>query len=139
MESQTVTHPTIILATPASRQLAASWCMKAPDGAVATFRESRRSIPQNARLHAMLTDVASQATYHGVKMSVDDWKRVFAAALKRELRTVPSLDGSSIVILAPRTSTMTKPELGDLMALVEAWGAENGVEFSEPKAEANAA
>jgi len=128
--SEPLAKHTVVLRTPANRMYAAKLIGQAEDDSVVTFEGPLRTLEQNRRLHSMLTDIATQKDYHGVKMRVDDWRRVFAAALKQELRTVPSLDGTSIVILSPRTSKMTKAELSDLMELVLAWGLENGVTFT---------
>jgi hypothetical protein len=40
------------------------------------------------------------------------------------------------VVMGVSTSRMSKRELGDLMTLIEAFGAERGVEWSEPAMEA---
>lgn len=130
--SEPLAKHTVVLSSPSQRMYAAKLVGLAEDGSVVTFEGPLRTLDQNKRLHALLTDIARQKTYHGVRMGVDDWRRVFAAALKQELRTVPSLDGTSIVILAPRTSKMTKAQLSDLMELVMAWGNENGVVWTEP-------
>ena len=130
--SEPLAKHTVILSSPSQRTYAAKLIMQAEDDSVVTFEGPIRTLDQNKRLHALLTDIARQKTYHGVHMRVDDWRRLFAAALKQELRTVPSLDGTSIVILSPRTSKMTKAQLNDLMELVAAWGNENGVVWTEP-------
>jgi hypothetical protein len=49
------------------------------------FKAPKRSLPQNDRMWAMLTDVATQLPWHGIKLSPDDWKLIFLDALKREL------------------------------------------------------
>jgi hypothetical protein len=87
---------------------------------------------QNARLWAMLGDVASQVTWHGLKLTSEDWKDIFTASLRRELRTVPNLEGTGFVVLGMRTSDMTVAEFADLMTVVEAFGAQHGVTFHEP-------
>lgn len=123
-------HPTIILRTMADRLKAGEWAMNAPAGTVMELRETKRSLPQNARLHAMITTIASEVEWHGQKLSVADWKLLFMDALNRELRVVPNLDGTGFVQLGRRTSRTTVAECGDLMTLVEAFAAKRGVDLA---------
>jgi len=76
----------------------------------------------------MLTDISKQVDWYGRKLSPDDWKHVFSAALKKQ-DVVPGLDGG-FVVLGLSTSKMTKAEMCDLQTLMEAFGAEKGVRFS---------
>ena len=95
---------------------------------VLEIKPSTRSLEQNARLWAMLTDISKQVDWYGRKLSPDDWKHVFSAALKKQ-DVVPGLDGG-FVVLGLSTSKMTKAEMCDLQTLMEAFGAEKGVRFS---------
>ncbi len=97
------------------------------------FKTSKRSIPQNDRLHAMLGEVAVQVPWHGLKLSVDDWKLLMLNSLKRELRLVPNLDGTGFVDLGRQTSKLTKEECSDLIELVFRFGAEHGVVFQDDR------
>lgn len=100
---------------------------------VMEVREQTRSAEQNDRLHAMLTDVSQQVEWNGSKRDVEAWKDIFTAALRsanHNLDVVPGLYGG-FVLLGMHTSSMTVAELGDLMTLIEAWGAENGVVFRD--------
>ena len=90
-----------------------------------------RSAQQNSRMWAMLGDVSHQVVWHGQKLASEDWKHVFSAALQKQ-RVVPGLDGGWVV-LGYHTSRMTVAEMGDLMTLMEAFGAEQGVRFSAPE------
>ena len=122
-------RPPIHLRTPTLRQFAASYILEAaPDDCVVTFKEPTRSLEQNARLWAMLTDVAEQVNWYGKKLTADDWKTVFTASL-RQTRVVPTIDGAGFVPLGMSTSKMSKAELGALMDLIDAFGAERGVSF----------
>ena len=120
---------TLILNTPATREMAAKWCLHAPPGTRLELKEPKRSLPQNDRFWAMLTDVSRQVTHHGVKLSPDDWKLVFLDALGRELRMVPNLDGTGFVNLGRSSSDLSKAEMTDLIELIFAYGAKHGVEF----------
>lgn len=113
------------------RSRAASWVARAPVGTRIEFRASQRSIPQNDRLWASLTDIATQVEWHGQRLTPDDWKDMFTASL-RKARVVPGIDPGSFVLLGLHTSKMTKEELSNLLELIYAFGAEHGVVFHEP-------
>lgn len=95
------------------------------------LKPETRSTAQNARMWAMLEDVARQVTWHGRKLSKEDWKHIFSASLKKQ-DAVPGIDGG-FVVLGQSTSKMTVREMGDLMTLMEAFGAEQGVRFTAPE------
>jgi hypothetical protein len=84
----------------------------------------------------MLTDVAEQLPWHGMKLKSDDWKLVFLDALKREVRLVPNIDGTGFVNLGRSSSDLTKEEMGDLMTLIEEFGARHGVVFLDDREQA---
>lgn len=121
----------LILDSQIARQRAASWCMKLPHGTRAEFKESKRSLPQNDRFWAMLTDVARQVPWHGLVLKPDDWKLIFLDALKREVRAVPNLDGTGFVNIGRSSSDLSKSEMGDLMIVIEEFGARHGVVFHD--------
>lgn len=117
---------TLILRSAADRSKAADWAWRAQDGTRVEFKSSARTLPQNARMWAMLTRIAEAVVWHGQKLSADDWKDVFTAALRRA-RVVPGLDHGSFVPIGMRTSDMTKDEMAELMELMSAFAAERGV------------
>lgn len=123
----------LILHRQSDRDRAASWVRQAPWGTRITFQEARRTTDQNARMWAMLTEVARQVKWHGQRLSADDWKIVFLSALKQELRIVPNLDGTGFVQLGRSSSDLSVAEMGDLMDLIAAFGAREGVTFAEPE------
>lgn len=122
----------LIINSDADRRKAATWISKAPWGTRLEFKASKRSLPQNDRMWAMLTDVAGQLAYHGVKLPVEDWKLVFLDALKREIRMVPNIDGTGFVNLGRSSSDLTKEEMTALIEIIFAYGAKHGVVFHEP-------
>lgn len=121
----------LILRGPSDREKAASWAMKAPYGTRLEFKQAKRTLPQNDRMWAMLTDVAAQAPYHGLKLAPDDWKLIFLDALKREVRMVPNLDGNGFVSLGRSSSDLSKGEMSDLIELIFAFGAKHDVKFKD--------
>lgn len=95
----------------------------------------KRSIEQNARLWALLTDVAQQVEWpvdgHMQRLSPEEWKDVFSAGLRKGQRVAQGIEGG-FVMLGARTSRMTVAEMVDLQTLIEAFGAERGVQWSDP-------
>lgn len=124
---------TVILTTAAERAKAALWLSKAPWLTRITFKTSKRTLPQNSRMWAMLTDVATQVTWHGIRLMPEDWKLLFLDALKREMRMIPNLDGNGFVALGRSSSNLTIEEMTDMIELIFKFGAEHGVTFHEPK------
>lgn len=49
------------------------------DKAVVEVREKTRTDEQNAKLHAMLGDIAKQKTFNGQKLSIEQWKMIFVS------------------------------------------------------------
>lgn len=91
------------------------------------LRPEKRSDAQNRRLWSMLADISEQVDWHGCRLTSEEWKDVFSAALKRT-KVVPGLDGG-FVVCGQSTSRMTKAEMCELQTLMEAFGAERGVQF----------
>ncbi len=98
---------------------------------VVEIKPETRTLAQNARLWAMLTDVAKQVDWYGRKLSEEEWKHVFTASLAKQ-DVVPGIDGG-FVVLGKSTSKMTKPEMSELQDLIEAFGAQQGVRFTAPE------
>lgn len=126
-----MTRAVLVLSSPDVRQRAAHWASKVPDGTRVEFKAPKRSLEQNAKLWAMLTDVASQVKWHGLRLSADDWKLIFLDALKRELRMVPNLEGNGFVSLGRSSSDLSKQEMTDLIDLISAFGVNHGVVFHD--------
>ena len=106
--------------------------MGLPGGTVSLYiGRPRRTLDQNAKLWPMLTDVSRQVIWYDVKLTPEEWKDVFTAALKKQ-RAIPGIDGG-FVVLGAHTSTMNKKDLADLIELMYAFGAERNVIWTEPK------
>ena len=127
----------LVLSSPDIRQKAMIWLSKAPIGTRVEFKGPKRTLPQNDRMWAMLTDVAEQLLWHGKPLSTDDWKLMFLDALHRarneELRIVPNIDNSGFVNLSTSSSDLDKQEMSDLMEIITAFGSSHGVVFSGPR------
>ena len=96
---------------------------------VLEVKPETRSLAQNSRLWAMLTDISRQVDWYGNKLTPEEWKDVFSAALKKQ-KVIPGLDGG-FVVCGQRTSRMTRAEMSELQELMAAFGAERGVVFHD--------
>ncbi|HEY6018524.1 MAG TPA: recombination protein NinB [Candidatus Paceibacterota bacterium] len=114
-----------------ARRLAAAQCQIAPEGWIVTIQEPTRTLDQNAKLWPMLEDISDQVNWYGQKLTDEEWKDVFSAALKKQ-KVVPGLDGG-FVVCGQRTSKMGKREFSDLIELMYAFGAEHGVRWTEER------
>ena len=121
-----------ILAHDTARKLAVAQVMMAPDGYHVMIKPPTRTLEQNARLWAMLGDIAEQVEWHGRELSSDEWKIVFSAALKKQ-DVIPGIDGGFVAI-GQSTSRMSKRELSDLMELISAFGVDHNVVFHDEDA-----
>lgn len=94
------------------------------------IQKNRRTTGQNALMWALLRDISDQVEWHGEKLTRKDWKWVFTAAVRRQ-RMVPGIDGG-MVFLGEPTSGMSRAEMADLIEMIYAFGAEHGVEWTDP-------
>ena len=104
---------------------------RAPLGKVVIVQDPTRTLEQNALMWAMLADISAQVDWYGQKLTSEEWKDVFSAALKRQ-KVVPGLDGG-FVVCGQRTSKMTKGEMSDLVELMSAFCAERCVKLTAPE------
>lgn len=129
-----MTRALISVANEADRTRAARWASQAPAGTRIEFKAPKRSLPQNDRLWAMLTDVATQKEHAGRKYAPDQWKVLFMHACGREVQFIPSLDNATFIPWGQSSSDLSKAEMTELIEFIFAWGAEHGVTFQEPHA-----
>lgn len=119
-----------VLSHDIARNNAVIACRNAPAGYVVEIKEKTRSLEQNSMLWALLTDVSRQVDWYGRKLSPENWKNVFSAALKKQ-DVVPNIDGDGFVVLGQSTSKMGKKEFGDMIELIQSFGAQRGVVWSD--------
>lgn len=96
--------------------------------------KSTRSLEQNAKLHAMLGDIARQRQWGGQWLDIEDWKRLFVSAWcranKESVRLMPALDGHGMDVIYRRTSKLSVTEMIDLIEFVTWWAVENDVRLA---------
>lgn len=129
--------------TPATRRMCIDMVAQAPEGWIFTPpKEPKRTDDQNARLHAMLGDIAKQVEFFGQKRDLETVKRLLVDAFARVKAdegeaipghgyTLPSLDGRGVVQLGVQTRSLGKRVTSELIEYLFAWGGENNVRWSE--------
>ncbi len=120
---------TLILDSRYRRDQAHKLIDAAPVNAVLTIAPPKRTIPQNSRFWAMLSDV-SRAKPEGRTHTPETWRDLFMHAMGHSVRFEMGLNGEPFPA-GFRSSKLTVAQMGDLMEFIAAWGAERGVTFSD--------
>ena len=124
-----------VLSHSQARRNAALTCAQAPEGYVVSIAPPKRSSIQNARMWAMLGDIAAQVPWkvNGQEefLDAEDWKNILTASLREEQRTAEGYRGG-MVMLGRRTSRMTSRQMSQLIELMFALGAEHDVVWTDP-------
>ncbi len=102
----------------------------APPGSVVNVKPPRRSLDQNSKLWAMLSDI-SRAKPEGRELTPDVWKSLFLHALDHAQRFEMALDGKGMVPVGFRSSRLDKAQMSDLIELIHEYCARHGVALSE--------
>lgn len=124
-----MTGQTIILGSRYERQKAHELIDAAPVNAVCNIKEPTRSLPQNDRLWAMLSDV-SRAKPQGRRHTPDMWKALFMKACGHHVQFLEGLDGEPFPV-GFRSSRLSVRQMTELMDFIDAWGTEQGVQWSD--------
>lgn len=115
---------------------AAGELLKSNNSIFVEVRSINRSDEQNAKLHAMLGDIAKQKTFNGKNLSIEQWKMVFVSghriATGGESEMAIGLEGE-VINLRESTAKMSIKRLSSLIEYITAWAAENGVKFKDWK------
>lgn len=96
----------------------------------------QRSTEQNARLHALLSDIAEQKQWAGKTLDTESWKRLMVAAWSRAnkggMEIVPAIDGAGFDVIYRHTSRMSKQEMSELIEYCTAWAINEGITLHDP-------
>ena len=126
-----MTTHTLKLANDRVRATAHAWIDKAPDGTLVRFdQDPKRNLEQNAKMWAMLADVSNQIEHNGSKHTPETWKLLFMHSLGHQSRFESGLDGE-VFPVGFRSSNLSVKEMSELIEWIYAWGAQNGVTWSE--------
>lgn len=122
----------ITIDTPEDRARAIHWCQRLPAGTRIEFKKARRTLKQNDRMWAMLTDIAEQREHCGRRYTPDLWKILMMHGTGLEVQLIPSLDNATMIPWGQSSSDLSKDEMSDMIEFMFAWGAQNGIIWSDP-------
>lgn len=122
-----MTH-TVRLTGPRQREFAARLIHAAPDYSVVTIKTGDRSLEQNAKMWAMLTDI-SRAKPEGRRWVPEVWKSAFMHSLGHQVQFCEGLDGSGPFPLGFKSSKLTKSQMADLITVIQEYGDRHGVQW----------
>lgn len=103
---------------------------QAPPGSRVEVTGPQRTLDQNNKLWAMLTDIARQRP-GGRVYTPDEWKVMFLHAVGKELKLLPALEGHGFVPYGSSSSRLSVGEMIDLIEFIQAWAIENGVTLQD--------
>ena len=118
----------IVLGTREQRDRAKRYIDKAPPGVLMKLSSTSRTLAQNDKLWALLSDISRQKP-QGFRYTPEQWKCLFMHALKYEVLYMEGLNGEPFPA-GFKSSRLSKAQMSDLIEFIYKWGAENGVEFS---------
>lgn len=121
---------TTILASQKQREIAVRLVLSAPHGSVCNISAPRRTNDQNAKMHAMLSDL-SRAKPEGREHDVTVWKSLLMAEAGFQPLFERSLDGRGLVPIGFKSSRLSKAEFSDLIEAIYAYGAQHDVQWSD--------
>lgn len=102
----------------------------APDGYIVTIAEPKRNTAQNARMWAMLADVAN-ARPEGRQWTPEVWKCAFLHSLGHQVRFAEGLDGSGPFPMGFSSSALNVKQMADLITVISEYGDRHGVQWKE--------
>ncbi|OOF48718.1 recombinase [Rodentibacter genomosp. 1] len=101
---------------------------------VVKIQPMTRTLEQNAKLHAMLSDIAKQCEFQGKKRDIETWKMIMVSAHKiatgEKAEMAIGLEGE-VINLRESTAQMSVKRLASLIEYITAWGVQNGVKFND--------
>lgn len=121
---------TIILVGESQRHYARRLIGAVPRGCSVTIEAARRTVDQNAKMWAMLADVA-KARPQKRDWETNTWKAAFMHALGHKVIFAEGLDGSGPFPVGFSTRKLKVAQMADLIESIYAYGAEHGVVWSE--------
>jgi hypothetical protein len=120
---------TVILRGHSQRLLAKNMIDAAPINAVIRIAPEKRSLDQNSKMWAMLSDI-SRAKPEGRRHTPEVWKCLFMSACGHEVAFETGLDDRPFPI-GFHSSSLTKAQMSDLIEFIYAYGARQNVVWSE--------
>ena len=110
---------------------------EAEPGSVISVSPPKRSLEQNGKLHALLTDIArSPMTWAGKSRTVDEWKMLMvsahAVATNEPGEVIPGIEGEFVTI-RESTAQMSVRRASSLIEYIVAFCAQHGIDMKETR------
>ena len=119
----------VILRGPVQREYGKRLIDAAPVDAVMTIKEGTRTLDQNAKMWAMLSDI-SAAKPEGRMHTPEVWKCLFMSACGHAVQFEIGLDDKPFPV-GFRTSRLSKHQMADLITFIAEYGDRHGVKWSD--------
>lgn len=108
---------------------------RAPEGYRVSISEPKRSTDQNAKFHAIVSDIArSSMKWAGKVRSAEEWKALLisghAVATKEQGEVIPGLEGEFVAI-RESSAKMSVRRAASLIEYTLAFCASHGIELTE--------
>ena len=107
--------------------------LSADTGDVVKISPATRNLEQNAKFHAICSDIARQAKFASKQLGINEWKVLLvsghAIATGQGANVLPGLEGE-FVNIRESTASMSVKRLSSLIEYALAWGSQNGVQFT---------
>lgn len=134
-----MTGQTVILGNREQRLLAKRLVDAAPIGAILNIRKATRSLDQNAKFHAICSDLArSKLEWAGSRRTADEWKVLLVSghtkATDGEVDVVPGIEGE-FVNIRESTARMSIARAASLLEYTIAFCASHGIETETQESE----
>jgi hypothetical protein len=120
--------------TASNRRHIAEKVANLPEGYDIKAGPKSRSLEQNAMLHAMFGELAKKARYMGRQLTLNQWKTLMisghAMATGLGADVIPGIEGE-FVNIRESSANMTVARMTSLIEYINAWAAQNGVQFNQ--------
>ena len=120
-----------VLWSEAARLRAKILIEKAPKNSVVKVIPPKRTVSQNDKMWAMLTDV-STSNPEGREHIPEVWKELFMHSLGHSARFEMGLDGQPFPC-GFKSSRLSKAQMSDLIEVIYEYGARHDIRWSEPE------
>ncbi|KPF66134.1 hypothetical protein IP84_16870 [beta proteobacterium AAP99] len=103
--------------------------MEAPKGWTVRVEPPKRTLEQNALLHARLTEISARREWCGQKWPIEAWKRLligaWSRATSRPAYMLPALDNQGVDVIYTSSAELSKEQMTELIEFIDAWEAEH--------------
>ncbi len=98
------------------------------------IEKESKSRDQESMYHALIDEIAKQATHLGAKWDAESWKRLLVDKFCKDTginpaKVIPNLTGDGIVQLGMQTRKFTKEQGSEFIEFLHAWAAEAGIDL----------